>query len=205
MAHEVVAVDRSEHRAVYVQLIQHHPLSEQRLCGAQMRYLFRSAQGWLGACAFLAYQVLNDIAPRVPETCLVSIGDREADLFELFARAREPESPRLLVRACQGRRRKVSTETGRLPLWKHVQALPVAGHTAVDTPRRGQNNARTVLLSVRFGPARIDPPKDKAATAGTADAPIDLWAVHLFEEDPPERRIDPLVATSLSPAKKFSA
>jgi hypothetical protein len=47
-------------------------------------------------CKWLdAYQMLQDIAPRVPETCLVSIGDPEADLFELFALARGPTS-----RAC---------------------------------------------------------------------------------------------------------
>ncbi len=133
-----------------------------------------------------AYQVLHDIAPRVPDTFLVSIGDREADLFELFALARDPKGPRLLVRACQGRRRKVSTEARRLPLWEHVQALPVAGHTAVDIPRRGHHKGRSALLSVRFGPVRIDPPKDKVGTAGTAGAPIDLWAGHLLEEDRPE-------------------
>ena len=138
----------------------------------------RESRKWLDA-----YQVLQDIAPRVPDTCLVSIGDREADLFELFALARDPKSPRLLVRACQGRRRKVSTEAGRLPLWEHMQALPVAGHTGVDIPRRGQLKGRSAQLSVRLGAVRIDPPKDKAGTAG---APIDLWAVHLLEEDPPE-------------------
>jgi hypothetical protein len=135
----------------------------------------RESRKWLDA-----YQVLQDIAPRVPETCLVSIGDREADLFELFALARDPKSPRLLVRACQGRRRKVSTEAGRLPLWEHMQALPVAGQVSVEIPRRGQHKGRVAQLAVRFGGVRIDPPK------GTADAPIDLWAVYLHEEDPPE-------------------
>lgn len=140
----------------------------------------RESRKWLDA-----YQVLQEIAPRVPETCLVSIGDREADLFELFALARDPNSPRLLVRACQGRRRQVSTEAGRLPLWPHMQALPVAGYTSVNIPRRGQHKARTALLSVRFGPVTIEAPKDKAGAACTTDAPIELWAVHLHEEDPP--------------------
>jgi hypothetical protein len=67
-----------------------------------------------------------------------------------------------------------------------MQALPVAGHTGVDIPRRGQLEGRCALLCVRLGRVRIDPPKDKAGTPGTADAPIDLWAVHLLEEDPPE-------------------
>jgi hypothetical protein len=31
--------------------MRHHRLGEQRLCGPQMRDLFRSTQGWLRACA----------------------------------------------------------------------------------------------------------------------------------------------------------
>ena len=49
---ELVPVDNAELRAVYSLLMQHHPLGEQRLCGAQLRYLFRCTAGWLGAAAF---------------------------------------------------------------------------------------------------------------------------------------------------------
>ncbi|MCU0922280.1 MAG: IS4 family transposase [Burkholderiaceae bacterium] len=135
----------------------------------------RESRKWLDA-----YQVLQDIAPRVPETCLVSIGDREADRFELFVLAREPKRPRLLDRACQGRRRQVSTGAGRPPLWEHIQALPVPCHVSVDIPRRGQHKGRVAQLAVRFGAGHFDPPK------GTADEPIDLWAVYLHERAPPE-------------------
>ena len=60
----------------------------------------RESGKWLAA-----YRTLLGIAPQVPHTTLVSIGDREADLFELFALARETQSPRLLVRANRGRQR----------------------------------------------------------------------------------------------------
>ena len=66
----------------------------------------RESGKWLAA-----YQTLVDLAPRVPQTTLVSIGDREADLFELFALARDPARPRLLVRANRGRQRQVMTRT----------------------------------------------------------------------------------------------
>jgi hypothetical protein len=65
----------------------------------------RESGKWLAA-----YRTLQVIAPQVPHTTLVSIGDREADLFELFALARDPQSPRLLVRANRGRQRQVLTD-----------------------------------------------------------------------------------------------
>ena len=54
----------------------------------------RDSGKWLAA-----YRRLADLAPQVPRTTLVSIGDHDAGLFELFALARDPQSPRLLVRA----------------------------------------------------------------------------------------------------------
>ncbi|MBK8637048.1 MAG: hypothetical protein IPN92_01775 [Chromatiaceae bacterium] len=59
----------------------------------------------------------------MPHTTLVSIGDREADLFELFALARDPASPRLLVRANRGRQRQVMSAEGLTPLWDHLGGL----------------------------------------------------------------------------------
>lgn len=134
----------------------------------------RESRKWLDA-----WRVLQEIAPRVPETQLVSIGDREADLFELFALAREPASPRLLVRASQSRQRRVATQAGQEPFWAHVQGLPVAGRTTLNLPRRGSRRARDAVLQVRYAPVRVSPPKD------TAGEPVDLWAVHLREEAAP--------------------
>ena len=40
---------------------------------------------------------------QCPDTLLVSVGDREADLYELFARAaQDPAGPKLLIRAEYG-------------------------------------------------------------------------------------------------------
>jgi hypothetical protein len=60
--------------------------------GSQRPLHERESRKWLDA-----YAALQELAPQVPETTLVSIGDREAELFELFALARDPASPRLLI------------------------------------------------------------------------------------------------------------
>ena len=89
--------------------------------GTQRPLHERESRKWLDA-----YGELKKLAPQIPDTTLVSIGDREADLFELFALARDPDSPRILVRAHKGRNRRVITDSSRTPLTAHVAGLAVA-------------------------------------------------------------------------------
>jgi hypothetical protein len=51
---ELVPVDGTEHSGVWRALMAHHPLGAGPLCGAQLRYLVRSAAGYLGALSFSA-------------------------------------------------------------------------------------------------------------------------------------------------------
>ena len=134
----------------------------------------RESGKWLAA-----YQTLVDLAPQVPQTTLVSIGDREADLFELFALARDPARPRLLVRANRGRQRQVMTDQQLTPLWDYMGGLEVAGRLALALPRRGAQAARTAELELRCGPVTLKPPQ------ALKDGPLALWAVSLREAAPP--------------------
>ena len=134
----------------------------------------RESGKWLAA-----YRSLAELAPQLPHTTLVSIGDREADLYELFVLARDPASPRLLVRANRGRQRRVMTHDQLTPLWDHVSGLEVAGRLALKLPRRGAQPARTAELDLRFGPVTLKPPQ------ALQESPLQLWAVYLREETPP--------------------
>ena len=134
----------------------------------------RESGKWLAA-----YRTLQEMAPRVPNTTLVSIGDREADLFELFALARDPASPRLLVRANRGRQRQVMSAERLTPLWDHMERLEVAGRLTLALPRRGAQPARTAELELRFGPVTLKPPRH------LQEPPLALWAVSLREATPP--------------------
>ena len=48
---DLVMVDTAAARATYHHLMAQHPLGDQPLCGAQVRYLFHCPQGYLGAAA----------------------------------------------------------------------------------------------------------------------------------------------------------
>jgi hypothetical protein len=114
-------------------------------------------------------QALEQIQASCPQTRLISVGDREADIYELFVWAKEkPGRPGLLVRA--ERQRLLTQQQG--PLWAHVESQPVAGQLEVKVPRRGQRAARVAVLEVRFAAVELRPPKRKP------DLPtVQLWAV----------------------------
>ncbi len=120
-----------------------------------------------------SFRKLAEVQALCPDTMLVSIGDRESDLYELFAEATgEPAGPKLLVRAERTRNRRVEQES----LWQFISAKPIAGELKLQLPKRGNRRARQALLDVRFCEVELQPPKDSSLN------PVRLWAVHLNEE-----------------------
>jgi len=114
---------------------------------------------------------------RCPKTTFVSVGDREADIYELFEMTlSEPSGPKLLVRAIQNRR--LTEDEGHL--WDRVGQQQVSGIQEVMVPRRGTRPARIAKLEVRFAKVKLKPPKRKAELRD-----ITLWAVLAQEVDGP--------------------
>ena len=113
-----------------------------------------------------------------PNAMLVSMGDREADIYELFDLAlQDPKGPKLLVRAEQDR----LLEDGQGHLWPVVAAQPEVGIQEIHVPRRGTIAARMARLAVRFAEVTLKPPKDKSKYG-----PLKLWAVLAQEIDAPK-------------------
>ena len=116
-----------------------------------------------------------------PDTRLVSIADRESDLYELFQEATlDPNGPDLLIRANRTTQRQVEVEEERRPLWTHLPAQPLAGRFELKIPGRGGRKARLAELELRFAKVQLPPPKRLQAP------PIALWAIHAVEPDPPQ-------------------
>ena len=104
------------------------------------------------------------------------VADREADIFELFAR--RPAQVDLLVRASHDR---ALAGGGRLA--GEIARSPCLGHAALDLPARPGVPARTARLAIRFGRLAIEPPREsRKAGAG----PVPVAYVELREETPPE-------------------
>ena len=125
-----------------------------------------------------SYQTAAEAQRQCPETMIVSVGDREADIYELFELALEDRhGPQLLVRAEQDR----LLADGQRHLWPFVEKQPVAGSYALAVPRRHNRPSRKAQLNVRFAAVELNPPQAKPHLK-----PVALWAVLAQEIDPSE-------------------
>lgn len=120
-----------------------------------------------------SFRKVAQIQKLCPETTLVSIGDRESDVYELFVEAtKEPSGPKLLVRAERSRSRQV--EQGAL--WPFMAAQPVAGTLKLHIPKRGNRQAREARVDIHFSEVELVPPKN------TKHPPVKAWAVYVREQ-----------------------
>jgi hypothetical protein len=111
---------------------------------------------------------------------VVSVGDREADVYELFALAlSDPAHPKVLVRAERDRRVKDQSAC----LWQYMESQPIAGQAVLHVPRRKGRAARDALLQIRFAEVELRPPKLKSSL-GT----LTLCAVYVTEVSPPSEK-----------------
>lgn len=133
---------------------------------------------WLSALE----QSTRDISSKIR---VVSVGDREADIYSFFQQAHQMKRD-VLVRARHDRR--IHHEEKRL--FTFLLGLPVAGENIVDVPRNSNINApsRKARLQIRFAPVTIRP-SSKCKGAGLPDIP--LVAVLAQEVSAPEG-VEPL-------------
>jgi hypothetical protein len=124
------------------------------------------------------YQAVAVVQQRNPQLRLVSMGDREADIYELFAdAAKDPHGPKLLVRAKHDR----ALQDEQAALFATMQAAPVAGYWIVQIPRQKNRPLREAKLAIRFAAVILCPPQSKSNLP-----PIPIWAVRAQEENAPK-------------------
>ncbi len=119
----------------------------------------------------------ESVKQQPKQTQLITVGDSEADIFELFNCARDLRTD-LLIRAGQDRS-VCEPEVGRL--WATLEAQPVAGHLGVHVPKREQQPARDATVRVQFLSLSLQAPQHLRATMG----PVALYGILVQEVDPP--------------------
>jgi hypothetical protein len=130
-----------------------------------------------------SWRQVAEVQRRTPSTRLVVVGDREADIYELFhAAGTEENGPWLLIRA---QRDRLRTE-GQEHLWPWMAQQPVAGIQEVQVPRRHTQPARVARMAVRFARVSLRPPHGKKQLGE-----LTLWAVLAQEVEEP-RGVKPL-------------
>jgi hypothetical protein len=112
-----------------------------------------------------------------PATHFISVGDREADVYDLFLVER-PVGVDLLVRAAQDRK----VEGPESYLWSAMASAPIAATVTVQLGERGKQPARLAELTVRWREVTLRPPKSRAKERL---ASVKVWAVWTIERNPP--------------------
>jgi hypothetical protein len=138
----------------------------------------------------LSFRKVAEAQKRCPKSTLVSVGDREADIYELFELAlSDATGPKLLIRAEQDR----LLAEGQGHLWEKVAQQEVAGIQEIQVPRHKNRPARVVRLEVRFAEVTLKPPQRKKGCNE-----LTLWAVWAREaEEPAEgERIEWMLLTT---------
>jgi hypothetical protein len=122
---------------------------------------------------------------------VVLMGDRESDLFDLFAVPR-PAHLDLLVRVCRERRR---VEHAARYLDTALEREPARGHVQIEIPARKDRPGRTAQMSVRWLSLEVHAPRH-----GPKRPSVRLNFVLVEEIGPPqgEKPVRWLLATTLS-------
>lgn len=117
---------------------------------------------------------------------LLHVGDRESDIYELFAQAKDA-GYRVLTRAARDR----SVEGDQAMLWAQVASFsPSKEQRHVSVPERSAKDgkparaARETSVVIRYGAVTLRAPH-------RAKGSIEMWAIEVTEVDPPDG-VEPL-------------
>jgi hypothetical protein len=126
----------------------------------------------------ISYEAASNVQRNCAAVMVVSVGDREADVYELFVKARDTHNgAHVLVRARQDR----MLAEGHEDLWSSMLQKPPATVTEVLIPRRGNSPARKALIEVRYTKAVLAPPRRRKGLGN-----VTLWAVTAHEINMPK-------------------
>jgi len=146
------------------------------------------------------------------DTRVITVCDREADLYDFFKLSDQLGSP-VLIRASANRtvnRRSRYAEKDVVKLWDHMRQQPETGSFTIQIPRRPKSQhckereARTASVIVRFGRFRLNPPRNNIKHRKEQLADIDMNAVYVLEPHPPagEEPVEWMLLTNL-PVRSF--
>ena len=139
-------------------------------------------------------EALTATTEAVDRTQVVTVCDREADMYDFF-KLSDQLGAFVLVRASQNRtvnRKSRYAEKDVARLWDHMCQQPVAGSYQIEIPQRSKTKhcearvARTAVVAVKFGAFTMNPPRNNPKHGDEKLSDIEMHAVHVRESCPPE-------------------
>jgi hypothetical protein len=132
----------------------------------------KESQKWLRSL-----EAVNAARSDCPDTHFVSVGDREADVYDLFLVERGVGVD-LLIRAAQDRK----AEHEEKYLWAAMATAALAATVTVHMGARAAQPAREATLNLRWRQVTLRPPNSRAKEQLPN---VRVWAVWAVEPDPP--------------------
>lgn len=124
-----------------------------------------------------SFNATAQLQARCPSTTVISVADREADVYELFAHAHAAaQAPKLLIRASSNR----TLQNEQQHLWQYLHSQPIAGYQQLHLSARPGRAARLATLAIRYAAVTLRPPSGKQALGA-----LTLQAVWACEVNPP--------------------
>lgn len=111
-------------------------------------------------------------------TTVVTVADREADIYDLFALKRELNSE-LLIRAKHNRR--INHELKFVK--EAISQVPESGQLTILVPRQDQQKSRTACLTIRYASFDFPPPMNRAKIFPHQSVALNV--ILAVEENPP--------------------
>ena len=154
------------------------------------------------------YQNACQIAEELPQTQVISISDREGDIYECFLEAQQPGPPRRadwIIRASVNRslpeRAPEAGSSCYAKLFDAIAEAPVRGKRIVRVPKTSKHKARKAKVMIRAQRIRLKPPYRSQVSLPELEVNVIL----VQEEAPPdgEEPIVWLLLTSL-PIDRFA-
>jgi hypothetical protein len=139
-------------------------------------------------------EALMATTAAVAKTQVVTVCDREADMYDFF-KLSDQLGAYVLVRASQNRtvnRKSRYAEKDIAKLWDHMCQQPAAGSYQIEIPQRSKTKhcearmARTAVVGVKFGTFRMNPPRNNPKHGAEKLSDIEMYAVHVLEKHPPQ-------------------
>jgi len=128
----------------------------------------------------------NNVSICSPKTDVVTIGDRESDIYELFQEAKKLQTF-YLVRAAIDRyiydEEFPSKKEQKLSDFAYGNAA--AGYYHLDIPAHEGRQARTTRVEIKFFETTLKPPQRRASAVVEPLLPLDVWICTVTETSPP--------------------
>jgi Transposase DNA-binding/Transposase Tn5 dimerisation domain len=118
-----------------------------------------------------------------PKKTIITVGDRESDIFELFVEA-DREEAKVLIRATNDRI-LIQDDEEHQTLWDHMGKTPLGGMETLQIPARHKQSERLAHLEVRYAEITLKPPQRYPGAKEKPLPPVKMQAVWFYERYPP--------------------